>query len=415
MKSRRLLLSGGVLALGLALLAAAVVWLNRPSGTPPPAAAATDPAAQVERGAYLARVGNCAGCHTARGGAAYAGGTAIGTPFGTVYAPNLTPDAATGIGAWSGDAFWRALHDGRAADGRLLAPVCPYPNYTQVSRDDVADLHAYLRSLPPVAQPNRAHALRWPYGTQPALAVWRALYFRPGAPAADRGAYLVGGLGHCSACHGQRNAWGATGGALDLRGGTIPTQGWVAPALDDPREAGVADWPLADIAALLRTGHSPQAVASGPMALVVARSTQHLSDADALAMARFLKALPQRSTPATPSPPPDAATLALGARLYERHCADCHGASGEGSPGAVPALAGNRAVVMDAPDNLLRVVLGGGFGPATAGRPQPHGMPPYATLLSDAEIAAVVSFVRASWGHQAAPVNTLDVNRQRGS
>lgn len=415
MKSRRLLLPAGVLALGLALLAAAVVWLNRPSGTPPPAAAATDPAAQVERGAYLARVGNCAGCHTARGGAAYAGGTAIGTPFGTVYAPNLTPDAATGIGAWSGDAFWRALHDGRAADGRLLAPVCPYPNYTQVSRDDVADLHAYLRSLPPVAQPNRDHALRWPYGTQPALAVWRALYFRPGAPADDRGAYLVGGLGHCSACHGQRNAWGATGGALDLRGGTIPTQGWVAPALDDPREAGVADWPLADIAALLRTGHSPQAVASGPMALVVARSTQHLSDADALAMARFLKALPQRSTPATPSPPPDAATLALGARLYERHCADCHGASGEGSPGAVPALAGNRAVVMDAPDNLLRVVLGGGFGPATAGRPQPHGMPPYATLLSDAEIAAVVSFVRASWGHQAAPVNTLDVNRQRGS
>ena len=415
MKSRRLLLSGGVLALGLALLAAAVVWLNRPSGTPLPAAAATDPAAQVERGAYLARVGNCAGCHTARGGAAYAGGTAIGTPFGTVYAPNLTPDAATGIGAWSGDAFWRALHDGRAADGRLLAPVCPYPNYTQVSRDDVADLHAYLRSLPPVAQPNRDHALRWPYGTQPALAVWRALYFRPGAPAADRGAYLVGGLGHCSACHGQRNAWGATGGALDLRGGTIPTQGWVAPALDDPREAGVADWPQADIAALLRTGHSPQAVASGPMALVVARSTQHLSDADALAMARFLKALPQRSTPATPSPPPDAATLALGARLYERHCADCHGAGGEGSPGAVPALAGNRAVVMDAPDNLLRVVLGGGFGPATAGRPQPHGMPPYATLLSDAEIAAVVSFVRASWGHQAAPVNTLDVNRQRGS
>ncbi|WP_425256788.1 c-type cytochrome [Rubrivivax sp. RP6-9] len=413
MRAPRLLLPA--LASVLALLVAAVVWLNRPSGTPPPVAATTDPVAQVERGAYLARVGNCAGCHTARGGAAYAGGTAIGTPFGTVYAPNLTPDAATGIGAWSSDAFWRALHDGRAADGRLLAPVCPYPNYTQIGRDDVADLHAYLRSLPPVAQPNRLHALRWPYGTQPALAVWRALYFRPGTPAADRGAYLVGGLGHCSACHGQRNAWGATGGALDLRGGSIPTQGWVAPALDDPREAGVADWPLADIAALLRTGHSPQAVASGPMALVVARSTQHLTDADALAMARFLKALPQRGTPAAPSPPPDAATLALGARLYERHCADCHGAGGEGSPGAVPALAGNRAVVMDAPDNLLRVVLGGGFGPATAARPQPHGMPPYATLLSDAEIAAVVSFLRASWGHRAAPVNALDVNRQRGS
>lgn len=402
--------------LALALLAGAVVALNRLDEAPLPATAARPPvdAGQVARGAYLARAGHCAGCHTARGGAAYAGGTAINTPFGTVFAPNLTPDSKTGLGGWSEAAFWRALHNGRSADGRLLAPACPYPNFTQVSRSDTADLFAYLGSLPAVAQPNRPHALRWPYGTQAALAVWRALYFRPTAPPADRGAYLVGGLGHCSACHGSRNAWGATDGALDLRGGEIPMQGWVAPALDDPHAAGVADWPLEQIVALLKTGASDRASVSGPMAMVVARSTQHLNDADLLAVAGFLKALPQRTGTPTPAPPADAATLALGARLYERHCADCHGAQGAGAPGLVPALAGNRAVVLAAPDNLLRVVLGGAFGPATAGRPRPHGMPPFATVLSDAEIAAVVSYIRASWGHRAAPVTALEVNRQRG-
>lgn len=408
------------LALPAALMAAAtaaVVLLNRLDEAPLPATAAARtaaPAAQVARGAYLARAGHCAGCHTARGGAAYAGGTAVPTPFGTLYAPNLTPDPATGLGGWSEAAFWRALHNGRSADGRLLAPACPYPNFTRVSRSDVADLFAYLGSLPPVVQPRRAHDLRWPYGTQAALAVWRALYFRPGSPPADRGEYLVAGLGHCSACHGQRNAWGATDGALDLRGGAIPMQGWIAPALDDPLQAGVADWPLEQVVALLKTGANDRAVVSGPMAMVVARSTQYLDDTDLQAVARFLQALPQRHSPPAPAPRADAATLALGARLYERQCADCHGLQGQGSPPLVPALAGNRAVTMAAPDNLLRVILGGGFGPATAGRPHPHGMPPFATLLSDAEIAAIASHLRASWGHTAAPVTALEVNHQRG-
>lgn len=413
MKKRWLLLP----AMALALLFGAVVALNRLDESPLlPTTAVRAPAAAeaVARGAYLAQAGHCAGCHTARGGAAYAGGTAIATPFGTVFAPNLTPDATTGIGGWSEAGFWRALHNGRSADGRLLAPVCPYPNFTQVSRSDVTDLYAYLGSLPAVPQPNRPHALRWPYGSQAALAVWRALYFRPGTPPADRGAYLVSGLGHCSACHGSRNAWGATDGALDLRGGAIPMQGWLAPALDDAHAAGVADWPLDDIVALLKTGRNDHASVSGPMAMVVARSTQHLNDADARAVASFLKSLPQNSHPPLPAEAPDAATMALGGRLYERHCAGCHGDTGQGAPGLVPALAGNRAVVMAAPDNLLRVVLGGGFGPATAGQPRPHGMPPFATVLSDAEIAAVVSHLRASWGHRAAPVTALEVNRQRG-
>lgn len=418
---RRHGIAGGLALLAvLGAAAAAVVALNRLDEAAPPAPAR---AADASHGEYLARLGHCSGCHTARGGADYAGGAAIATPFGTVYAANLTPDEATGLGRWREADFWRALHNGRSRDGRLLAPACPYPNFTLVTPDDARDLFAFLRSRPAVAQPQRPPALRFPYGSQAALAVWRALWFRPGAaphdaskPAAwNRGAYLVGGLGHCAACHGRRNAWGATDGAFDLRGGAIPMQGWFAPALDDPRAAGVAGWPLPEIVALLKTGQTPHASVSGPMAMVVARSTQFAADDDLAAIATYLKSLPARAEPAPPPASAPADELALGARVYDDRCAACHGKDGEGAPGAVPALAGNRALALPSPDNLLRIVLGGGFAPATAGQPRPYGMPPFAALLSDAEIAAVVNHLRVRWGGGAPPVDSAAVNRQRGT
>jgi cytochrome c553 len=401
-------------------------------GTAPPATAtAAAPAhapaprsEQVQRGAYLARAGNCATCHTARGGAAWAGGRAIETPFGTVYAGNITPDRATGIGGWSADDFWRALHEGKSRDGRLLYPAFPYTSYTQVSRADADALHAYLMSLPPVAQANTPHALRWPYSTQAALWAWRTLYFSPGGYTSDtkqsaewnRGAYLVRGLGHCAACHTSRNALGATDDKLDLAGGLIPAQNWYAPSLAAASEAGVADWPLNDIASLLKTGTSPRASVLGPMAEVVQHSTQHLSDADLNAMAVYLKALPPAPAGARTEPPPVAASVASrGAKLYEQHCAQCHGERGEGVAGAYPRLAGNRAVTMATTANLVQVVLNGGFAPATAGNPRPYGMPPYVLLLNDADTAAVLSHIRNAWGNRAAPVSELDVSRQRSS
>jgi mono/diheme cytochrome c family protein len=390
-------------------LTLAVLVVNRLDESP----AASGPG-DAQRGAYLAQVGHCAGCHTARGDAPYAGGRALATPFGTVYAANLTPDAATGIGRWSDIDFWRALHNGRSADGRFLLPACPYPNFTQVSRDDVRDLFAYLRSVPAVSRANRAHELRALYGTQAALAVWRALHFRPGTPQADRGAYLAGGLAHCSACHGQRNAWGATDGPLDFRGGAVTTPGWYAPALDDPREAGVAQWSQADVVALLQGGRNPHAGVSGPMASVVAGSTQHFADADLQAVATFLRALPLRRSTAPAHEAATAAQREIGAKRYEQHCANCHGEQGEGSPGVAPALRGNRAVVMDTPDNVVRVVLGGGYGPATAANPRPHGMPPFAIALSNDDVAAVVTHIRSAWGHDASAVNSVAVDRQRG-
>jgi len=413
----------GVLLLVLLLVGA--VWVLNYAGedkiadSAPPAAPPS--AEQIARGEYLARAGNCLSCHTARGGVPYAGGRSIDTPFGVVYASNLTPDPATGLGQWSAAHFWRALHHGRSRDGRLLYPAFPYPNYTHVSRADSDAIFDFLRSLPPVAQPNRPHVLRFPYNSQSALAIWRALYFRPGELPVDktrsdewnRGAYLVQGLGHCNACHASRNVLGASS-TLDLGGGLIPMQNWYAPGLNSRYQAGVADWDIAQIVGLLKSGVAhPVASVMGPMAEVVKASTQHLSDADMRAMAVYLKALP----PGEALPPAQAASSVqpteLGAALYKQHCQQCHGESGEGATGAYPRLAGNRAVLLDPPANLVRVLLAGGFPPATAGNPRPYGMPPFASVLTDAEVAAVASYVRLSWGNRGLPISTFEVARYR--
>ena len=421
-------LVGLVALLVLALLiAGAVVWSMNFGGQRIEDAAPRIPPAreQVARGAYLARVGNCMLCHTERGGPAYAGGRPLETPFGTVYSSNLTPDAETGIGNWSAAHFRRALHEGRSRDGRLLYPVFPYTHMTRVTDADADALFDYLRSLPPVARPDRQHRLRWPYGTQAALAVWRALYFQPEqqvedtkrSPQWNRGAYLVQGLGHCGACHSARDVLGGQRDSMDLSGGLIPMQNWYAPSLASPTEAGVADWEVDEIAKLLLTGTAARGTVLGPMAEVVLHSTQYLEPSDARAMAIYLKSLPQMPTDTDPREVPraSAAVLERGGKIYADRCASCHGEKGEGIRGAYPPLAGNRAVTLGATSNLVQVVLNGGFPPATHGNPRPFGMPPFATVLSDADVAAVITYIRSSWQNRAAPVSELAVGQQRSS
>lgn len=416
------------------------------------------PASQViERGAYLAKLGNCAACHTVRGGEAFAGGKAIHTPFGAVYTSNITPDVATGIGSWSAQAFYRALHEGRSADGHLLTPAFPYPNYAHVTRADADVLYAYfMHGVAPVTQANRAHELPFPYNTQVALAVWRLLFFDQRAddvvakdttkiiatraafngPAGqndtdnalqiERGAYLVRGLGHCSACHAQRNALGATVNDQLLSGALMPMQDWYAPSLMARDQAGVMHWPRSDVVALLKAGVAPSASMAGPMAEVVAKSTQYWTDADLEATAAYLQSLPetplasQRLIPAAPGQP--SALFERGAQLYSQHCATCHGEQGQGlqleshsgqAKVALPALAGNRAIAMDTSANVVRMVLAGGYPPSTAGNPRPFGMPPFVHVLSDTDIAAVATYIRAAWGNQADDVSAADVVRHR--
>lgn len=393
------------------------------------AVADQEPTSVVARGAYLARAGNCMTCHTARGGVPFAGGRRIDTPFGEIYAGNLTPDKQTGLGTWNKDDFWQALHFGKSKGGRLLYPAFPYPSFTLVTRQDADALFVYLQSLPAQSAQNKVHQLRWPYNSQLALAAWRALYFSAGrfessegkSAQWNRGAYLVTSLGHCSACHAERNPWGASVNAASLAGGLIPMQNWYAPSLAAVNEAGLAGWRTEDIVALLRHGRSPSAVVSGPMGEVVRGSTQFLSADDLAAMAVYLKDLPQASAS---SEKPAAATITSGwptqsgptlrgAKLYEQHCANCHGGKGQGAPGMYLPLAGNRTVTMDKPVNLVQTVLHGGFAPATAGNPRPYGMPPFLLTLSDSDLAAVLAYVRSSWGNQAKGVSELDIAKIR--
>lgn len=401
----------------LLLLAGTVAWLDRLPEATPAAPRPTPDAGTVARGAALARLANCAGCHTAPGGQAYAGGRALAIPFGSVVAGNLTPDADTGLGRWTADEFWRALHHGRGRDGRRLVPAFPYTSFTHIGRDDSDALYAFLRTLAPVSAARQAHALRWPFGTQPALALWRVLHFRPApvaatpppGPSAARGAWLVRGPGHCAECHAARNGLGGRIDADALRGGLMPMGDWQAPALACLTGRGTPDGARsAAFVALLHGGQAGPDVVAGPMAEVVLASTRHWPEDELRAVAAHLATLP--CPPAPPPPPPlDEARQALGQRLYSRHCADCHGAQGQGVAGIYPALAGNRSVNLPSAVNLVQALRHGGFAPATAAHPRPHGMPPQ--FLTDDEMAAVASWVRQAWGNQGQPVGWLEVSR----
>lgn len=389
------------------------------------AAPAANKEEQIAKGRYLALAGNCMGCHTARGGQPYAGGRAIPTPFGNIYAPNITPHEKTGIGSWSADDFWRAIHNGKSRDGSFLYPAFPYTNYTRVTRADSDAMHAYFQSLQPVAQTNREHELRFPYNQRILLGGWRALYFTPGVFEPDstksaelnRGAYLVQGLGHCSACHTTRNAFGGEVESDELGGGMIPMLNWYASALTSGRDSALANWEKKDIADLLQHGVSNKGTVFGPMAEVVRGSLQHLASEDIAAMAAYLKALPQSDQPRAAATPSDPArfeqVIKQGAQIYEKQCVECHRADGKGMPPAYPPLADNRSLTMSSPVNPIRMVLNGGYPPSTKGNPRPYGMPPFGPFLSDEEVAAVVSYMRNSWGNRAPLVTSAEVSRHR--
>ncbi|MBS0431082.1 MAG: cytochrome c [Proteobacteria bacterium] len=380
----------------------------------------------IKRGEYLARVGDCVACHTKHGGQQFAGGLPIPTPFGTLYSSNITPDPDYGIGNWSADDFYQMLHTGKSRDGTLLYPAMPFPAYTKITRVDSDAIFAYLGSLKPIHESNRENELRFPYSNRSLLIGWRLLYFRQGQfkpdPAHDaewnRGAYLVEGLGHCATCHTAINALGGSSEDKAFAGGLIPMQNWYAPSLTLNREAGLGEWSLKDISDLLRAGASMRGAVYGPMAAVVHNSLQYLTDADIRAMAVYLKTLPEKN-----EAPPTAAesgayqisarALAHGSALYTAQCASCHEGNGRGMPPAYPPLAQNPSIQMESAVNPIRMVLNGGYPPQTAGNPRPYGMPPFAQVMSDQDIADVVSYIRVSWGNHGKPVTVEEVNTLR--
>ena len=410
----------------LALVAAGAHYLSR-QGLLPVKIGSTEISATtqtISRGEYLTRAGDCVACHSQPNGKQFAGGRPMTTPFGNFYVPNITPDDETGIGKWTSDEFYRMMHTGVSRDGKLLYPVMPFASYTKVTRVDSDAIFSYLMSVPPVKLQNRPHELGFPFNQRDILLGWRTLYFKQGeyAPEAqqtaewNRGAYLVQGLGHCAMCHSAINALGGSSESKAFEGGMIPNQNWYAPSLTSNREAGLGNWDIKDIADLLQVGASRHGAVYGPMGEVVYNSLQYLSDEDAQAMAVYLKALPQH---VSEPPPTSQATLVnptaleLGGKIYSGQCAVCHGEEGKGHTPAYPPLAGNPSITMSSPVNSIRMVLNGGYAPGTKKNPRPYGMPPFAHLLSDDEVSAVVTYIRVSWNNSGKPVSPAQANELR--
>ncbi|MCS0660389.1 cytochrome c [Massilia terrae] len=383
---------------------------------------------QVERGRYLAQAGDCIACHTIPGAKIFSGNRPMPTPFGTLYSPNITPDKETGIGKWSAEEFYQMLHTGRSRNGDLLYPAMPFASYTRVTRADSDAIFAYLRSVPPVRLASRPHDLRFPYNNRSLLIGWRTLYFNEGEYQPDRGksaewnrgAYLVQGLGHCAMCHTPINALGGSSEAQAFQGGLIPMQNWYAPSLTSNREAGLGNWEIRDIMDLLQAGVSARATVYGPMAEVTYNSLQYMTDEDIRAMAVYLKSLPadqpvSADTAKSPLRADVNQAASEGRRIYGQRCASCHGAEGRGKPPHYPPLAANQSIGMTSDVNPIRMVLNGGYPPGTSRNPMPYGMPPFAQVLNDNEVAAVVTFIRTAWGNRGAPVSVRDVNRLRAA
>jgi mono/diheme cytochrome c family protein len=413
----------------MALLALPLLLYVLLFGHPSPARAQPKPTAGIiERGRYLAQAGDCIACHTIPGEKIFSGNRPMPTPFGTLYSPNITPDPVTGIGKWTQEEFYKMMHTGRSRNGDLLYPAMPFASYTKVTRADCDAIFAYLRSVPAVRQPSRQHDLRFPFNNRSLLIGWRTLYFQEGEYKPDktksaewnRGAYLVQGLGHCSMCHTPINALGGSSVADAFEGGLIPMQNWYAPSLTSNREAGLGNWHIQDIMDLLQTGVSRRATVYGPMAEVTYNSLQYMSDDDVRAMAQYLKSLPGEDQPG-----PEGANAPLradmkqryseGKRIYAAHCAECHGEEGRGMPPHYPPLASNPSISMTSSVNPIRMVLNGGYPPGTRKNPMPYGMPPFAQSLSDADIAAVVTYIRTAWGNRGSPVTEREINRLRAA
>lgn len=419
LKLRRVLI---LLSIALAVGGLILVWNGDSSKADAPLASRTYSTDEVARGKYIADAGNCMSCHTVSGKVPYAGGVKFETPFGALYSSNITPDEATGIGAWSLEDLRRAMHEGVSADGSALFPAFPYPAYTRVADADIASLYAYLRSLPPVrSEPPRNDFLlrqRW------ALPVWKLMFFEEGRYAPDdrqspewnRGAYLVEGLGHCSACHTPRNRFMAEETERAYEGGELmhsvaddKVRPWSAVNLTQAK-SGLEKWSVNDLTKYLHTGFSMRAGTFGPMNDVIVNSLSKLSVEDARAMAVYLKSLPARDY-SGPTVTPEQAQA--GAAIYEERCEKCHGASGRGGMFSGPPLAGSAVVQHQNPASLLNNIIYGPDMPKEVSFGGWETMKAYGDVLNDEEIVAVSNYVRGSWSNRAPPVSAEDVARQR--
>ena len=373
----------------------------------------------IARGQYLTTVADCVACHTRPGGKAFAGGRPLETPFGTLLTPNITPNRATGIGAWTDDEFANSLHVGTGRGGEHIYPAMPYVYYTRTSRADALAIRAYLGTVEAVDNEVHSNQLPFPFSIRASLIGWNALFFKPGyfQPVAgksaewNRGASIVEGLGHCGMCHTPKNALGADDDSHHLQGYTL--QGWFAPNITNDARRGLGSWSEDDIVAYLATGHNKFAAASGPMAEEVTYSSSQMTPGDLRAIAVYLKDQGDQGGAQQAAVPSGDAIMKTGEAIYVDNCSACHTRSGAGVAGLFPALKGAPSIQSVEPTSLIRVVLIGAQSVSTQGNVTGAAMPALGWKLSDAQVAAVVTYIRNTWGNAAAPVAASDVASQR--
>jgi len=378
----------------------------------------------TDRGEYMARASNCISCHSIPHAAPFSGGLKMATPLGAIYATNITPDPETGIGSYSLEDFDRAVRLGVAKDGHHLYPAMPYPSYAKMTPEDIEALYLFfMRSVRPVRAPNRPSEMSFPLNWRWPLAIWNSAFANTARYKTDprhddrwnRGAYLVQGPGHCGACHTPRG-WlfmeqdYGDGNGKFLMGARLDN--WSASNLRSDVNTGLGRWSRADVMAFLKSGHNSFGTAFGTMTEVINNSTQYLSDADIDSMAIYLLSL----TPAREGNTKSLLNGRLdnaGAAIYRQHCKACHLPNGKGVKTYLSPLAGNPAVVDPAPESVINVVINGSMAVVIDGLPDTYRMPKYRLLLTDQQVADVVSYIRATWGNSAPGVSPKDVVKVR--
>jgi mono/diheme cytochrome c family protein len=391
------------------------------------------PREQIQRGAQLAALGDCTTCHTAPSGKPFAGGLPVKTPFGTLYSTNITPERDTGIGAWSEDAFRRALREGVGRKGTHYYPAFPYDHFTKATDDDIAAIYAFLMTREPVRQENKSAQLIFPLNWRIFAAAWQVFFLHPGPSQNEtaqnanlnRGAYLVASVGHCGACHTPRDVLGAEEASKELGGGV--SENWNAPALNASSPAPVP-WTADQLYAYLRSGFADKhGVAAGPMQPVVA-NMQRLSEQDVRAIAAYVASVagPQdnaarerqaqealqfaqareskiaageanattgSATSDTNNPNTDGALIFAGA------CVTCHHEGGQLPASRPLPLALSSAVNEPSPNNLIRIVLDGIHPPPGQAGPS---MPGFDGALTDQQLTALATYVRQQYSQKPA-------------
>ncbi len=376
---------------------------------------------QVEKGRYLAVVGDCTACHTVDAKQPFAGGFRIDTPFGALLGANITPDVQTGIGKWTFDDFQRAMSQGVGHGGKRLYGAMPFTAYTKMTREDNQALWAYLQTLQPIYHPVETNQLPFPFNIRTSLIAWNWLNFHRGEFVPDagksaqwnRGAYLVVGPGHCGTCHTPKNLLGGDKNDRFLTGNNLGA--WWAPDITNNDHTGIGSWSEEDLVAYLRTGVNRYDIASGPMAEEVEHSSQHWTDTDLKAVAAYLKDGKKTDAKAPEPLKADDSRMVAGKAIYFDRCSACHNSAGTGEANIFPRLADNPLIRAGNPTSLINVVLAGSRGGATASRPTAPAMPSFAWNLNDDEVASVLTYIRNSWGNAADPVKPAEVKDLRKS